>query len=175
MDFKLQEITLPAFLWYILPGLNFVLAVIAVPVLLLDPALLLQLGSLGGAVLVVLLALVAGFVMDSLELYALRSGHALKKRAFFEHLGRELGMSGDHARTLIDAVRMGLPERGALGRAVAFNHSRWVMMTHSAKCFYMLAIVWFFIAIVMHAQDKAPWYVTLFGLQAEWWFNSSYR
>jgi len=168
MDFKLQEITLPAFVWYILPGLNFVLAVVAVPILLLKPSLLLQVGSLGGVVFVVLVALVAGFVMDSLKLYALRSGHQDKKEVFFEKLASELGISGQHVATMMDAVRMGLPERGSLGRAVAFNHSRWVMMTHSAKCFYALAVIWAVIAIAMHAQSKVAWYQTTLGLAEGW-------
>jgi putative hydrolase of HD superfamily len=166
MDFKLQEITLPAFLWYILPGLNFVLAVIVIPLLLLNPNLLLAASSVGGLVLALLLALVAGFVMDSLKLYALGNQHEDKKDDFFNRLAQGLGTTRDQAAVLIDALRMGLPEHGALGRAVAFNHSRWVMMSHSAKCFILLAILWCVIAIALQYQETNAWYQQALGIPA---------
>lgn len=168
MDFKLQEITLPAFLWYILSGLNFVLAVVAVPILLLNPKLLLHVSSVGGVVFVLLVALVAGFVMDSLKLYSLGNKHKKKKIDFFSRLAKELGATEENVAVLIDALRMGLPEHGSLGRAVAFNHSRWVMMTHSAKCFYLLAGLWLIISIALHSQDTVAWYQTVLGLTPGW-------
>lgn len=168
MDLKLQEITLPSFLWYLLPGLNFVFAVVAVPILLFNPNLILQVDSLGGIAFVALLALVAGFVMDSSKVYSLRCGYNKGRKTFFNNLSRELGTSEESISALIDAIRLGLPERGSLGRAVAFNHARWVMMTHSASSFYILAIVWFIIAITMHIQLKVAWYHTILDLPEGW-------
>lgn len=170
MDIELKEITLPAFLWYILPGLNFVLIVVALPLVLIEPSLLGQLDSIGGAVLALLVALVTGFVMDSLKLYAWGLRHEKKSLGFFQELADALGLEDEReAKVLIDPLRLGLPDRGALGRAVAFNHSRWVMMTHSAKSFFIGAILWLVVTLSLAFRGRTVWYQTELGIEDWAW------
>src|ERR1043166_3217292 len=142
MDIKLPEITLPAFLWYILPGLTFILAAIALPMLLAKPSLLVEVSSLSGMVAIFVVALITGFLMDSLKLYRFELSYANRKSHFLSDLATQLGTTKERMEPLMDALRSTLAERDTFGRAVVFSHSRWVMLSHSAKCFYAFAGVW---------------------------------
>ena len=114
MDLKLQDITLPSFLWYWLPGLFFVVVSVGLPVALYNPDLLSQIDSVGGIALLSLLALVAGFTMDSIRLYSFFKGHARVKDGFFQELSLILECSTDEIRDVIDILRLDASEKGGL-------------------------------------------------------------
>ena len=57
---------------------------------------------------------------------------------FAEHLGIEL----KEAEVIFDAIRRLSLEKKALSEAIAAEHSRWVMINHTSKCFYLLAVEW---------------------------------
>ena len=107
MDLKFQEITLPVFVWYVMPGLNFVLTVIVLPILLIEPRSLSAFGNLGGGFLFLLLAVVLGFIMDSMKLYQLDRSYRNESPDFFRRIAEGLSTSEKAARELIDALRMG--------------------------------------------------------------------
>jgi len=158
MDLKLQDITLPSFLWYWLPGLFFVVVTVGIPVALYNPALLSKIDSIGGIALLSLLALVAGFTMDSIRLYSFFKGHAREKDKFFLDLSQIFECSADEIRDVIDILRLDASENGVVGRSVASNHARWVMMMHSAVCFLILAGILVFLAIWSKINTITPWY-----------------
>ncbi len=158
MDLKLQDITLPSFLWYWLPGLFFVVVTVGIPVALYNPALLSKIDSIGGIALLSLLALVAGFTMDSIRLYSFFKGHAREKDNFFQELSQILDCSAGEIRDVIDILRLDASENGVVGRSVASNHARWVMMMHSAVCFLFLAGILGILAIWSRINTITPWY-----------------
>lgn len=149
MNINFEEITLPAFLWYILPGLNFIGVDVFFPLVLLQPSSLAALKSLGGAVGVFAAALVAGFIMDSLKLYRFSLGYKASRQNFFAAIAKELQMSSEDAESIFDAIRLAIREKGALGKAVAFDHSRWVMVNLTSKCFYFLGTIWLIVAALV--------------------------
>jgi hypothetical protein len=168
MDVKLQEITLPHFLWYIIPGLNFIAVDLFLPIFLMEPSLLKNIASIGGIVIIFLCALVSGFIMDSLKLYQFTVGYAERKEKGFKKLSDELGLDRRTTKLIFDAIRIGLADRGPLGKAVAFDHSRWVMINHTSKCFYLFAIIWSVIRVSAVFTQIVPFYEEALGVKGLW-------
>jgi len=168
MDLKLQEITFPPFLWYIIPGFNFFAVDCLLPVALTDPTLLKHFASIGGIVIVFISALVVGYIMDSLKLYQLTFGYAKTRDASFDEISAALGLDRNTTLSILDAIRFGLAERGAFGKAVAFEHSRWVMINHTSKCFFLFTIIWFALALRAAAVGFVPFYQEAFGVKGVW-------
>lgn len=170
MDLKLQDITLPSFLWYWLPGLFFVVISVGIPVALYKPDLLSRIDSIGGIALFSLMALVVGFTMDSIRLYSFFKGHNQEKNWFFRELSEILQCSTAEIRDVIDILRLHASENGVVGRSVASNHARWVMMMHSATCFLLLAGVLGFLAIWSRINTITPWYLERLNITGLWGF-----
>jgi putative hydrolase of HD superfamily len=168
MELKIQQITLPAFLWYVLPGLNFLLAAVVLPAILIDPSSIFGNSSLGDIAIALLIALVAGFVMDSLKLYKFETHHRTKKSNFLSDIAKQLGAEWEQMEPVLEALRTALPARDAFGRVVAFSHSRWVMLRHSAISFYAFAAIWLVVTILASLQRIDVWILKELGVSF-WW------
>ena len=147
-DLKLPQITLPDFLWYVVPGFNFLAIVAVLPIALANPILLLQLSTVGGIIIVFTLALAVGFLLDSLKLYQYSFGYQKRRSVTFQTLSAELGLGEEETKSAFEVIRFGLLEGGTLGKAIAFEHSRWVMINHTSKCFFFFCIIWTCVGIV---------------------------
>jgi hypothetical protein len=76
---------------------------------------------------------------DSLKLYRLTRGYAKLRTHFFNQIAEVLRVEPAKAVDYFDAIRVGIAKEGSLGEAIAFDHSRWVMINLTAKCFYDIA------------------------------------
>lgn len=166
MDIKLNEVTLPAFLWYVLPGLNFICLVVLLPVLFVRPSWAAPIQSLGGVAAIILAALVCGFIMDSLKLYRLTPGYSRIRTQFFKEIAEALRVDQAKAVDYFDAIRVGISKWGSLGEAVAFDHSRWVMINLTSKCFYLLGALWLLIGLSTYSRAAVPAFHQFIGRTA---------
>lgn len=106
MSISVERIRLSFFVWYILPGLNFLVVDVLVPLVVLSPGTVLLLGAdFGHFVLLGVSALVVGFVMDSLKLYQFTWGYAKKKAEFLDKLGSILDVGQPEAERVFPAIR----------------------------------------------------------------------
>jgi hypothetical protein len=150
MDLKFREISLPFFLWYILPGLNFIGINIILPILLLNPKAFTEYISISNVLSVVLAALVVGFIVDSLKMYQFTIGYKQTKTSFFSTIAQQLEIKSKEVEVIFDVIRGLSREKEALSEAIATEHSRWVMINHTSKAFYLFAIEWIvFSALVL--------------------------
>ena len=164
MEIKLTDLTVPTFLWYILPGVNVIAVDVLFPMLLLEPQQLTKLESLGGVVLLGVAALAIGFIMDSFKLYQLSWQYKSIHDSFFVDLGNKLDVSTERAHIAFGAFRILIQEKGPLGESVVFDHARWVMINLTSKCFYVLAVIWAFVTYGILAQSFQPFFMKHLGL-----------
>lgn len=151
MEVSLQKFNLPFFLWYILPGLNLIGLNFFIPVLLIEPGFAKEVTSIGSVFSLVVAALIAGFILDSLKLYQVSRRYRDEKREFFENLSNELGLGGaEMARTYFEVLRIDLQAASSVNQAIASEHSRWVMINYASKSFYFLAVEWSAAVVWLH-------------------------
>jgi hypothetical protein len=141
-ELVLKNITLPYFLWYLIPGLNFLIIAVILPVGLIHPSLLADIATASGLIIVAALAVTVGFLFDSLKIYQWTFGYQARRRVTFDAVLSQLGLNRDEAGMAFEVIRVGLPEGGNLGRALALQHSRWVMINHTSKCFFLFCLIW---------------------------------
>lgn len=142
MDIKFRGVTLAFVLWYVLPGLNFLVINLVLPIAILSPDTLARYSSLANLIVLASAALVVGFVMDSLKLYQFTLGYSHKKAEFFKELGRQMSISSQRAREVFDSIRTLAHDKGPMYENISLQHSRWVMINHTSKCFYLLFVIW---------------------------------
>ena len=85
----------------------------------------------------------------------------IRRRSFFSRIGEILSVSARDAEILFYPIREFVSENEQAWDNISFEHSRWVMINHTAKCFYLLGIMWIGIGLV-HYFGKLP--VTYLGL-----------
>jgi hypothetical protein len=161
MDIQLRGVTLAFVLWYVLPGLNFLVINILLPLALLNPDKFADYSSVGSLIVLLGAALVVGFVMDSMKLYQFTRGYGKKKAMFFRDLGDKLSVSSDRAREIFNSIRGLASQNGSGSENLSLEHSRWVMMNHTAKCFYLLAATWLVILIIHNISPDTASYLGL--------------
>ncbi len=159
---NLKDITLPAFLWYILPGVNAVFLLIVVPVLVLDFDLAQRVLSWSSVMGYLMSALVIGFMMDSMKLYQFTFGYKQEKRAFFVKLAH--AVDGDlmgptendeeayHRGKLVFAL-LRLSTKVEKNTFPSWEHSRWVMVNHTSKVAFAAALVWGCLLFKLHSHE----------------------
>ena len=106
--------------------------------------------------------------MDSLKLYQFTVGYAKTRNEFFQKLAAELGLDQSTTDSIFEAIRLGLVDGGSLGKAVAFDHSRWVMINHTSKCFYLFASIWLVLAVSSIITGFVPFYEHALGVKGLW-------
>jgi hypothetical protein len=152
---------LPFLVWYVLPGLNLITFCIAIPALVLNlhgAAAAFSVDDLVGAAVI---ALIIGFVMDSVKLYRLTPRYRSQKSAFHARLGTALEIDQEDVGKIFEIVRSDVRAQEPLDRTVELDHSRWVMINHTSKTFFLAAGVWLGVGIV-HATGSSS--VAYFGL-----------
>ena len=152
---NLKDITLPAFLWYIMPGINAIFFLVVVPAAVVDFDFL-QKGLSWASVLGSLAAaLVIGFLMDSMKLYQFTRGYKQAKKRFYLQLAsasqglvetaEDTADNSERGKTIFRLVRLSMGKDG--GIFPLWEHSRWVMVNHSAKLAYAACVFWAYLLV----------------------------
>lgn len=140
MDVSFEKFSLPFFLWYVMPGLNFCLLNLGIPILIYNPGFVGEISGLGEAVVIVLVSLAAGFILDSFKLYQADPRYWRDRKQFFGNLARVLGESVTGAKNQFEIIREIINDHPVFANAIAVEHSRWVMVSLMSKLFILLAI-----------------------------------
>lgn len=157
---KFEEISLPFFVWYILPGLNFIGINIALPLLIINPTAFSEYASVGSVLGVVVAALVVGFVVDSMKIYQFTFGYKRKKEEFFKSIGEKLEIDPPTARLIFEDIRLLAKNKDTFSDVVELEHARWVMINLTSKAFFLLSAEWaVYVVLVM----SLPWDFSLFS------------
>jgi hypothetical protein len=152
---------MPFLVWYVLPGLNLLTVCVAIPVLVLNLHRAAAVFSVSDLVGAAVLAIVIGFIMDAVKLYRVSPGYQAQKRAFHARLGIALGVKQEDVAKVFDIIRADVRAQDPSSRTVELDHSRWVMINHTSKTFFLGAAVWLAI-VVTHAFSSSS--VTFIGL-----------
>jgi hypothetical protein len=144
MDLPLEKVSLPFFLWFVLPGLNCCLVNVALPMVIYRPDVVTGINGAGNAVAILFMSLTLGFVIDSLKLYQFTIGYRGTGDVFFRNLSQAL--YGEHAayKSEVKAVdfeliREIIKANQAFASPVSIEHSKWVMISITSKLFFIFA------------------------------------
>jgi len=152
---------MPFLVWYVLPGLNLLTFCIAIPAVVLNLHRAAAVFSVDDLIGAAIMALVVGFIMDSVKLYRFSPRYGLQKQEFEARLGHALEIDKADVRNIFEIIRSDVRAQDPSSSTVELDHSRWVMINHTSKTFFLAAAVWAGILIV-HVVSPAP--VTYFGL-----------
>lgn len=168
----MQVFTLmPFVVWYVLPGLNSLAICIVVPVAALNLRGAEGILSIENFLPAAISSVIIGFVMDSVKLYRWSPNYRAQKKKFHDRLGSALGIDGGDVPKVFDVVRADIrahKEDPGAG-SIELDHSRWVMINHTSKTFFLGAAVWIGIALVHVGTERSVRYFGLFStLSLEW-------
>ena len=152
---------MPFLVWYVLPGLNLLTFGIAIPAIVLNLHGAAAVFSVDDLIAAAIMALVVGFIMDSVKLYRFSPGYGLQKQEFEARLGQALEINRTAVRNIFEIIRSDVRAQDPSASTIELDHSRWVMINHTSKTFFLAAGVWAGILMV-HLVSPAP--VTYFGL-----------
>jgi hypothetical protein len=140
---NIKEISLPTFIWYVLPGINAIFFLVVLPITILDFELLANSFSWITVVGWLMGGLIIGFLMDSMKIYKFTYGYRKLKDRFFKDLAKAVGGNeGDRnvGRNIFVVMRLMMDEEKNL--FPFWEHSRWVMINHTSKTAFLAVILW---------------------------------
>jgi hypothetical protein len=162
---------MPFVVWYVLPGLNLLTVCIVVPVVALNLPGAVGIFSIEDLLAAAILSVIIGFVMDSAKLYRWSPNYGAQKKKFHDRLGSALGIDGKDVPKIFDVVRADVrahkDDPGA--GSIELDHSRWVMINHTSKTFFLGAAVWIGIGLVHIGSDRWVRYFGLFSTRSLEW------
>lgn len=151
---NIKEISLPTFIWYVLPGINAVFFLIILPVAILDFELLTNSISWTTVVGWLMGGLIVGFLMDSMKIYKFTYGYRELKDRFFIDLADKVGgdESGREAgKKIFITMRLLMDEEKNL--FPFWEHSRWVMINHTSKAALIAVILWGYLLVRLWGKE----------------------
>lgn len=169
MDIKIQEITIPTFLWYVVPGINFIAFDITFPIIAANSKLINGFDTVGAVLAIFIISIIIGFIMDSAKLYQYTFGYKKRHKEFFEKAAQMASIEVKELMIFFESIRVGSPTKGSFGKALAFEHSRWVMINHTSKCFFLLGIIWIVLMITSIVDSQNLAYLKQIGIENDLW------
>jgi hypothetical protein len=158
---NLKDITLPAFLWYVLPGVNAIFFLLVLPTVTLDFEFLSKSMSWTSVLGYLTAALVIGFLMDSMKLYKFTWGYSRAKRAFYLQLASaargnlapvpDTTANERLGKSIFRLVRFSMGKEGTI--FPLWEHSRWVMANHSSKLAYASSAMWAYLLLRVQGRE----------------------
>ncbi len=141
---NIKDVTIPAFLWYILPGINAICFLFVMPIFIIDSNLIKDRITVSSVLGWLLGGLIIGFLMDSMKLYKITFGYRSMKRRFMSELSRAIfeqsDASGELGQQVFRAMRLLLGKEQ--NPFPSWEHSRWVMINHTSKVAYTATCFW---------------------------------
>jgi hypothetical protein len=142
----LENLPLSTLLRFGLAGLVSIVLYVILPLGILRPDALLTLANTGGAIALLVGAVCAGFVLDSLKIYQFSLGYQRRKVRFMQQIAEALGVE-ESAAPFLFVKAAELERKFGLGY-VDFMHSRYVMIDAFSKLFLVAAFLWGGVALI---------------------------
>ena len=128
---------MPFLVWYVLPGLNLLTVCVVAPVLVLNLHGAAAAFSVPDPVGAAVLAVVIDFIMDAVKLSRFTPGYRAQKSAFHARIGDTLAIDPGDVAKVFDIIRADVRGEDPVSRTVELDHSRWVMINHTSKTFFV--------------------------------------
>ncbi|HAB51985.1 MAG TPA: hypothetical protein DCE80_07435 [Ignavibacteriales bacterium] len=133
-----SKITISHFIWYLVPGLGFILFLFF-PLLVFKPELTKLLFETVGPFGIIILGTILGFLLDGLRLYRFRPNYSKIREAFFSQLKSIINpaLNPYFIQSHVDDVARSKSVTG-----LSFHHAIWIMLGQFTILGFLEAFFW---------------------------------